>query len=212
VIAKAPAAGRVKTRLCPPCAPEQAAALAAAALADTLCAVTATPAPRRVLILDGEPGAWLDPWRASIEVTAQRSGPFAARLAGAFADVGGPMLLIGMDTPQVSPALLTGALRALAAAGPDGAALGPAHDGGYWAIGLPAGAPDVFDGVPMSTSWTGRVQRERLRELGLRCRSLRPLRDVDTYADALAVARLAPRGAFAGALRAVETARTPSAA
>ena len=43
VIAKAPVAGRVKTRLTPPCTPEQAAALAEAALRDTLDAVRATP-------------------------------------------------------------------------------------------------------------------------------------------------------------------------
>lgn len=55
VIAKAPVAGRVKTRLCPPCTPQQAAALAGAALQDTLAAVAATPAHRRVLVLDGEP-------------------------------------------------------------------------------------------------------------------------------------------------------------
>src|SRR5437762_2879352 len=66
VIAKAPQPGRVKTRLCPPCTPLQAAALARAALADTLAAVRATPAPRRVLVLDGV-------WAAGgLEVVAQR--------------------------------------------------------------------------------------------------------------------------------------------
>ena len=50
VIAKAPVPGRVKTRLCPPCTPHQAARLAAEALTDTLAAVRATPAARRVLV------------------------------------------------------------------------------------------------------------------------------------------------------------------
>src|SRR5207247_5511290 len=53
VLAKAPRPGRVKTRLCPPCTPAEAAALAEAALRDTLAAVAATPAERRVLALDG---------------------------------------------------------------------------------------------------------------------------------------------------------------
>ena len=44
VIAKEPVPGRVKTRLVPPCTPRQAAALAEAALADTLHAVLAAPA------------------------------------------------------------------------------------------------------------------------------------------------------------------------
>ncbi|MGW3405211.1 glycosyltransferase, partial [Streptomyces zhihengii] len=59
VIAKAPAAGRVKTRLTPHFTPEEAAELARAALADTFAAVLATPAARRVLALDGLPGPWV---------------------------------------------------------------------------------------------------------------------------------------------------------
>ena len=60
VIAKSPAPGRVKTRLTPPCTPEQAAQLAGAALSDTLAAASRTRrAARRVLVLDGAPGAWL---------------------------------------------------------------------------------------------------------------------------------------------------------
>ena len=61
VIAKQPLPGRVKTRLVPPCTHEQAAALAEAALADTLRTVLMAPAARRVLVLDGEPGPWLPP-------------------------------------------------------------------------------------------------------------------------------------------------------
>ena len=56
VMAKAPVAGRVKTRLCPPCTPAEAAAIAEAALADTLDAVAACGAGRRIVALDGEPG------------------------------------------------------------------------------------------------------------------------------------------------------------
>ncbi|MFC9290815.1 glycosyltransferase, partial [Streptomyces sp. NPDC057052] len=61
VIAKEPLPGRVKTRLTPPFAPWEAAALAEAALADTLAAVAAAPAVRRRLVLDGAPGPWLPP-------------------------------------------------------------------------------------------------------------------------------------------------------
>jgi glycosyltransferase A (GT-A) superfamily protein (DUF2064 family) len=60
VIAKSPAPGRVKTRLTPPCTPEQAARLAGAALSDTLAAAARTRrAARRVLVLDGASGPWL---------------------------------------------------------------------------------------------------------------------------------------------------------
>jgi len=193
VMAKAPVAGASKTRLCPPLDAGQAAALAEAALADTLQAVAWTPAARRVLVLDGEPGEWLPD---GFEVIAQRGAGLAERLAHAMADVGGAMLIVGMDTPQLTRALLSEALDALAAPG-TGAVLGPTLDGGYWAIGLAAADPAVFAGVPMSTDQTAAVQRVRLHELGLATTELPTLRDVDGYADATAVATLAPWSRFA---------------
>ena len=198
VIAKAPLAGRSKTRLTPPCTPEQAAALAGAALADTLAAVAATPAQRRVVVLDGEPGAWLP---AGLEVIAQRGGGLGERLAAAFLDVGGPALIVGMDTPQLTPALLAQALAELRGAD---AVLGAAPDGGYWAIGLRRADDAVFAGVPMSEPTTCAVQRERLCALGLQTRELPALRDVDEIDDALAVAALAPDTRFARALAAMD--------
>jgi glycosyltransferase A (GT-A) superfamily protein (DUF2064 family) len=192
VIAKQPVPGRVKTRLVPPCTYEQAAALAAAALADTLHAVLSAPAARRVLVLDGEPGPWLPP---GFDVVPQCGGPLDERLAAAFAGVSGPALLIGMDTPQVTPALLTVDWQAA------DAFFGPAADGGFWALGLRTPDPALLRGVPMSTSVTGAVQRARLVAAGLRVADLPRLRDVDTAADALAVARRAPRTRFAARTR-----------
>ncbi|NUR41021.1 MAG: DUF2064 domain-containing protein, partial [Streptomyces sp.] len=106
----------------------------------------------------------------------------------------GPALLIGMDTPQVTPELLT-----VDFADCD-AYFGPAEDGGFWALGLADPDPGLLRGVPMSTPMTGAVQRERLVAAGLRVRNLPRLRDVDTAADAKAVARLAPDGRFAAEL------------
>jgi rSAM/selenodomain-associated transferase 1 len=195
VIAKAPVAGRVKTRLCPPCTPAEAAALASAALADTLAAAAlAERAARRVLVLDGLAGDWLPP---GFDVIPQRGDGLAERLAAAFADAGEPALLIGMDTPQVTPALLDAGMAALDGAG---AVLGMAPDGGYWAIGLRRPDAAVFRGVPMSAPITAAVQAARLAALGLRTASLPPLRDVDTIADAHAVAAAAPGSRFAAAL------------
>jgi glycosyltransferase A (GT-A) superfamily protein (DUF2064 family) len=191
VIAKEPVPGRVKTRLTPPFTPPEAAALAEAALADTLLAVAATPAARRVLVLDGTPGPWLPP---GFDVVRQCAGGLDERLAAAFAGCDGPALLIGMDTPQVTPQLLT-----VDFADCD-AYFGPAEDGGFWALGLAEPDPALLRGVPMSTPVTGAVQRERLVRAGLRVRDLPRLRDVDTAADAHAVAALAPRGKFAARL------------
>lgn len=200
VIAKAPVAGRSKTRLMPDCSAEQAALLAAAALADTLAAVAATPAARRIVVLEGAPGPWLC---AGFEVIRQRGGDLGERLAAAFEDIGEPALIVGMDTPQLTPRLLAHALHELEQAD---AVIGPAPDGGYWAIGLRRADDAVFAGVPMSDPATCAAQRDRLRALGLRTRELPALRDVDDIADAYAVAALAPRTRFARALGAMRIA------
>jgi rSAM/selenodomain-associated transferase 1 len=197
VLAKTPVAGRVKTRLCPPCDAAQAAHLAEAALVDTLRVVAATPCRRRVVALDGAPGRWLP---AGFEVVRQRGDGLAERLGHAFADVGDAAFLIGMDTPQLTPARLTASLRALHA-GPVDAVLGPAVDGGWWGIGLRVPDPAVFAGVPMSTTTTYAAQRARLHDLGLQTRPLPVLRDIDDIDDAVAIARAAPHTRFADTLR-----------
>ena len=109
-----------------------------------------------------------------------------------------------MDTPQLTPAILEDAAAALGGHDTD-AVLGPAFDGGYWTIGLNQPDPAVFSGVPMSHPDTGRAQARRLDELGLRWAELAPLRDVDTFAAAQAVARLDPSSRFAAALRSLQT-------
>ncbi|WP_370070851.1 DUF2064 domain-containing protein [Streptacidiphilus sp. MAP5-3] len=205
VIAKAPVPGRVKTRLTPPCTPEQAARLAEAALADTLAALSRMPAGRRLLVLDGEPGPWLPPgW----DVVPQVGGGLDARLAAAFAHApqGAPALLVGMDTPQLDVAGLAEAFSPAVRAGVD-AWYGPAADGGFWALGLARPTPELarrlLDGVPMSTESTGAEVLDRLGAAGLTVRQLPQLTDVDTAEDAADVARLAPSGGFAAAWREV---------
>lgn len=196
IIAKEPLPGRVKTRLTPPYTPDEAAELAAASLADTLDAVLAAPARRRVLVLAGQPGPWVP---AGIEVVPQCAGGLDKRLAAAFAGCAGPTLLIGMDTPQVTPGLLAPAL------GPDAwqdcdAWFGPAVDGGFWALGLAEPDPRLLRGVPMSRPDTGALQQARLTGAGLRVRDLSALRDVDTADDAGKVAAAAPGSRFAATL------------
>lgn len=193
VLAKAPIPGFVKTRLCPPCTADEAAALAEAALLDTLdaadqCATAST----RILALDRAGTDWRIGTWPTIE---QRQGTLNDRLTGAFHDVltlepcRAGAFLIAMDTPQVSSRLLADALDALHEAD---AVIGPTCDGGYWGIGLRCANPDAFTGVPMSVADTYARQHERLVDLGLGVAVLAELRDIDTYEDALAVAELAP--------------------
>jgi len=207
VVAKAPVAGLAKTRLGRVVGDRAAARLAAAALLDTLDTVLATTGTVPVVALTGrlasaeradEIGAAL----ARCTVIPQRGNDFAERLANAHLDVaagfaGLPVFQIGMDTPQLRPNILTGALAALAADGTD-AVLGPAADGGWWGLGLrsPAEAA-VLRAVPMSRGDTGMRTWLSLRGAGLRVRQLGALSDVDTMSDALRVAGMAPRSRFA---------------
>ncbi len=199
LLAKAPVAGHVKTRLHAEFTPAQAAALALACLEDTVAALVPLPARRWVAALEGEPGPWLP---SRFDVVAQPPGGLDVRLAGAFAEAlprpgDGPALLVGMDTPQLGPAV-----RRADFAGAD-ALLGLTPDGGYWAVGLREARDDAFLGVPMSTPGTGAAQLARLEALGLRVRLLPPLRDVDEPADGRAVALAAPATRFAAAWRAL---------
>lgn len=181
VLAKTPVPGRVKTRLCPPWTLEQAAAVAHAALTDTVETVGAG-----VLVVDGD-----HPAPAGWDRIAQRGEQLPARLANAFADAGsGPALLIGMDTPQVTRDLLHLAETRL---GEADAVLGLAEDGGWWALGLrdPRHA-EVLREIPTSVADTGARTLQALQGLGLRVKLLPVLRDVDTVADARAVAALCP--------------------
>ena len=206
VIAKAPVPGRVKTRLTPPFSPLQAARLAEAALADTLAAAAKVPAARHVIALDGAPGHWLP---GGFKIIRQRGRGLderiAAALGEAYARLPVPVVLIGMDTPQVTPGLLESALRPLADGTAD-AVFGPAADGGFWLLGLRRPDPALVVGVPMSTARTGAAQLARLADAGLRVRRLPCRLDVDSAADADAVAEQIPGSRFAAALRAVYSA------
>ncbi|GAB3445662.1 TIGR04282 family arsenosugar biosynthesis glycosyltransferase [Actinophytocola sediminis] len=209
VVAKAPVAGLAKTRLARTIGVRPAARLAAAALLDTLAAVRAVPGAIPVVALTGslpaaEHATELADALAACTVIAQYGDDFATRLANAHAEVGArfpgmPVFQIGMDTPQLSAELLTGAVVRLLAEDTE-AVLGPATDGGWWGLGLrrPADA-SVLRGVPMSRSDTGTRTLFALRGRGLRVAHLLQLSDVDTMADAARVATIAPDSRFARA-------------
>ncbi|RNL79000.1 TIGR04282 family arsenosugar biosynthesis glycosyltransferase [Nocardioides marmorisolisilvae] len=207
VMAKSPVPGRVKTRLAADVGHELAAELAARALLDTLAACSEAFSECH-LALDGDL-ADAASWPALREATAgwqvfpQCSGVLGDRLAHAHARVAqagpGPVVQVGMDTPQ----LTAGDLVAVAERSrPGTAVLGPAEDGGWWVLGLadPDAARSLVD-VPMSTAVTGALTAQALRAAGLLVDPAPRLRDVDTLADAVAVAAEAPWTQFAACWR-----------
>ncbi|OBF68950.1 glycosyltransferase involved in cell wall biogenesis [Mycobacterium sp. 852002-51971_SCH5477799-a] len=208
VVAKAPEPGQAKTRLAAAVGDRVAAEIAAAALLDTLDAVAAAPVAERVVALTGDldaaaHAAEIRRWLASFTVIPQRGDDFAARLANAHADAAGgfPVLQIGMDTPQVSPDLLTACARRLLEAP---AVLGPARDGGWWVLGVaePAMA-QCLRTVPMSVPDTGDMTLKALRDNGIDVVTLEELADVD-FVDDVGVVRdaCAPTSRFTRVTRA----------
>lgn len=223
VMAKAPIPGEVKTRLCPPLSPAGAATLAAAALLDTMDAVEASRPDNfghvhGVLALSGRLTAAPDGSAIAARLRRrygsarhwlqieQFGDDFAERLIHAHADAhdsdtAASVLQIGMDTPQVTPALLARCLDQLQIPGVD-AVLGPAGDGGWWGLGVRhPESVQVLRTVAMSTARTGRDTLHALRRIGLNVAILPTLTDVDTITDAERVARLVPSSRFAVALR-----------
>ncbi len=204
VVAKAPVSGLSKTRLGVDIGMDAAAEIAAAALLDTLAACAeAFGADNCHLALEGGLATAVDAAALSRRlrgwtVFAQRGDDFGARLAFAHQEIGpGPVVQIGMDTPQVDVT----DLRAVAAGLEEhDAVLGPAEDGGWWVLALrdPSDAA-VLVGVPMSTPDTLRDTRAALSSAGLNVGATRVLRDVDTITDAKAVAAEAPHTRFARA-------------
>ncbi len=184
IIAKQPRPGFVKTRLCPPCKPEQAARLAAAALTDTLDQVDllvgrladrSTERLERVLLFEGDPEQWQ---RRGYTVVAQRGDGLEERLSNGFDDLG-PGIIVGMETPQ-AVASFYGGLAALRR-GCD--AIGLATDGGYWAIGVHDVDARIFTDVPISASHTGLSQLRRLHCMRRSVYLMPMARDLDTFDD-----------------------------
>lgn len=193
IVAKAPVSGRVKTRLGATVGMDRAAELAAAALRDTIVAATAGfGAGWCVAAIDGDLAAAvrgrelteaLSGWR----VVPQCGVGLAARLSNAFAAAGpGPVLQLGMDTPQVTAEQLGGLAHQLSHYD---AVVAPARDGGWWALALrdPARAEALLD-VAMSQPRTCADTLAALATRGLRVGIGPTLSDVDTADDAVRVA------------------------
>lgn len=210
VLAKAPVPGRVKTRLGATVGAHCAAELAAAALLDTIEACSTAFAECHLALdgdlADGVASQELVAATAGWHVFAQSSGDLGDRLARAHEQVARsgslPVVQVGMDTPQLTPALLEEVAGAVATGT---AVLGPALDGGWWVLGLADGlGAAALVGVPMSRPTTYVHTRAALHGAGLEVHASTTLRDVDTAADAQAVAAAAPRTRFAAAWRAAQ--------
>jgi rSAM/selenodomain-associated transferase 1 len=182
VLARAPVAGRAKTRLIPLLGAAGAAQLQARLIELTLAKALTVPECAVHLWLDGDPAA-LPPAAQQVAVHRQEGADLGARMAHAFAQtlrLARPTILIGTDCP----ALTAGHLRhALACLADHDVVVQPATDGGYVLIGLNAPQPRLFADIPWGGPQVMAVTQQRIDALGLRCARPEPLPDLDLPED-----------------------------
>lgn len=185
LFAKAPQPGAVKTRLCPPLSPEDAAALYRAMLLDTLDLHEAETGLLLALWYAPEGArAWFEreaPPRYALH--AQRGSGLGARMAAAFREHAGQgaerVVLRGTDSPTLPRSRIAQAFETLET---HDVVLCPDRDGGYNLIGLREPCDALF-APEMSTASVLARTLECCQARGLRARLLPAHYDVDTEAE-----------------------------
>lgn len=122
-----------------------------------------------------------------IEQIEQHGSGFADRLRRAIRALlegldGAPLVVVGTDAPDLSEQHLLSALSHLETS-PEGVVLGPAHDGGFYLLATRAEIDDELTRVRWCSRKTRHSLELALHESGRPVRLLRPLRDLDRYAD-----------------------------
>ena len=192
IFAKAPIPGQVKTRLCPPLTPDEAATLHGSFVLDTLERTTLAVAKLQLPFhryLACAPSSEL----VFFKIMEERQGVHLLDQAGedlgqrmhrtsvdVFAKGYKQVIIVGTDVPTLPLSVYQ---EALAILGRSDVALGPALDGGYYLIGLKQPAEQLFIGVPWSTDQVLAVTQQQAKTLGLSVELTTAWRDVDTIAD-----------------------------
>ncbi len=187
IMAKAPRAGAVKTRLCPPLSEDHAALLAACFAQDVVAAVRAV-CPRVLLAyapLEGR--SLLEPLLPpGLLWTPQRGETLGERMQGAFeaADTSGfsPLVMLGTDSPTLPPTFLDDALQLLTTDRAD-VVLGPTEDGGFYLVGVRHPFAGLFANVAWSTAQTLANTLRNAVAMNLRVTLLPTWYDVDVPED-----------------------------
>ncbi len=184
VMAKAPRAGKVKTRLAPPLTLEQSAAINICFLRDTTANIASVHGAQGIICYTpvGDEVAFDGLLPGGFQLIAQRGDGFGERLHLAATDIlncgFGAVCLIDSDSPTLPHAALQQAVDELAKPG-DRVVLGGSDDGGYYLIGLKQPHRAVFDRITWSTGSVLQETRERANEAGLELIELPLWYDVD---------------------------------
>jgi rSAM/selenodomain-associated transferase 1 len=186
VVAKQPAAGQTKTRLCPPLTGATAAALYECFLRDTLEIMRSVPtATPGIVYLPAAAVGYFRDLAPDFRLTLQEGADLGERLDNllttALAQGATASVVMDSDSPTLPVAYVSEAFSRLQ----EGAdvVLGPCDDGGYYLIGLKQPQPRLLREVQMSTPTVLRDTLAIAEELGLRVALLPTWYDVDTAAE-----------------------------
>src|SRR5262245_21993360 len=187
IMAKAPLAGQVKTRLCPPLSPDEAAGLYRCFLLDKIEQVRAlAQATPVVAYAPPDHGATFSALAPDLSLLPQQGPDLGVRLDGVLRRLlesgHGGAVAIDSDTPTLPVTLLQRAVDAFANPAIDGV-VGPTEDGGYYLIGVREPRPELFVEMPWSTPDVLAETKQRASRRGLRLILLPPWYDVDTPDD-----------------------------
>lgn len=185
VVAKQPAPGQTKTRLCPPLNPPQAAELYDCFLRDTLDAMRKISGVRLVIgFLPEAAEGYFQQLAPDMELVCQRGASLGERLdhllTEALASGSKRAVVMDSDSPTLPVDYISQAFDQLADAD---VVLGPTRDGGYYLIGMKQPQPHLLRQVEMSTP---RVLADTLalaEASGLSVALLPTWYDIDTIAD-----------------------------
>lgn len=188
IFAKYPLPGRVKTRLCPPLLPQQAADLYSCMLRDSLASSARIPSIRRLIFFDGEPACakYFGSLAPDAMILPQIGNDLGERMANAFAQVFAAgylsAVIIGSDAPHMPVERVTEAF-ALLKGGVVDAVFGPSDDGGYYLLGLRQNRLELFRDIPWSSTETLAASLNNAADAGLCVRLLTSGYDLDTIDD-----------------------------
>ncbi|MBI5576635.1 MAG: TIGR04282 family arsenosugar biosynthesis glycosyltransferase [Deltaproteobacteria bacterium] len=184
LMCKAPVSGKVKTRLCPPLTPREAAGLYACLLEDTAAEAVSLRRLRKFLFHSPPEarGHFLAAPFSGFILMDQKGYDLGERMTNAmdaaFSSGARRVAVIGADCPALSAGRIRSALRELE----DGAdaVFGPAEDGGFYLIGLCAPSPDLLRGIAWSTRTVLAAVISRCRNAGMAYALLPAELDIDT--------------------------------
>ena len=181
VFAKPPIPGQVKTRLAPVLGQIEAARLASAMLCDVWDVVRSVAGVVPVLAAaqSGQFGIGVP----SDRIWLQQPGDLGSRIEGILRrglQRGSAAIALGADSPLLRPEHLEEALQCLEE---NDAVLGPAHDGGFYLLGVRDCPSGLLADLPWSSSETCRETDRRLQMHGMRVAIITSLFDVDTPAE-----------------------------